>query len=407
MAYKTGDKAFIKEINRSLILKTVREYGPVSRAEVARILGLNPATVSGNVRQLEEEGLIKCLGDGESSGGRKPILIGLSENSFNCIGVDVQKEKVISAVVNLEGTIINTVSLPLVEAIEKDTVLSVIIESIDKAIRESGLSDDRFFGIGVGMHGIVDSTAGVSIYAPAFNWHNVPIADKISKKFNLPVTIDNDARAKALGEKWFGIAKGIDDYVFVHVGTGIGSGIVLNGELYKGRGQAAGEVGHIKVVDDGMRCVCGKFGCLDTVASVKSLIKKIKANINMGYNTRIIDLVNGDLTKISIEIINQAAAEKDVVALSSLEEVGRFLGIAIADVVNILNPQMIVIGGEMALAGNFLLKPLVESAGRFAMDECFKDVSVVLSSLKGDSGALGAASMAISNIFVVPKITSG
>ena len=344
MDYRTGDKFLIRKINKALIMKIIREKGPVSRADIARILGLNPATVSGNIKLLIRDGLIKELGTGTSSGGRKPVLLGLNETAFNCIGVDVQKDKVVTAVVTLDGRIKSRSERLFEEPICQKSIVTTIVEAIHDVKQNSGIKNDCFFGIGVGMHGIVNHENGISVYAPAFSWRNINMKDIIEDAFDLPVAMDNDARVMTLGEKWFGVAKGADNFVFIHAGTGIGSGVIIGGELYRGRGGAAGEVGHIRVVENGVKCVCGKFGCLDTVATEKSLIKSITSGIQLGYNTFITELVD-DLSKINIEIIYKAAKKGDELAIKSLEQVGRYLGIAIADIINILNPEMVVIGG--------------------------------------------------------------
>lgn len=404
MKFKTGDKHLIREINKSLILKIVRERGPISRADIAPILGLNPATVSSNIKLLLNDRLIKEIGTGESSGGRKPILLALNEEFFNCIGVDVRKDKIIAAVLNLEGKIQNRVELPLKNLDCKESIINDIIDAISRAKSECPVDDDCFFGIGVGMHGIVNFQNGISVYAPAFSWRDVNLKSILEQNFNIPVSMDNDARAMALGEKWFGIAKNKDNFVFLNVGSGIGSGIIINGELYRGKGYAAGEIGHIRVVENGVKCVCGKYGCLDTVATEKSLIKNIVESIQMGIKTDITDLVKDDLLKIDSQVVYKAAKAGDQLAIQSFEQIGRYLGIAVANVINILNPDMVIIGGKISLAGDFVFKPLIDTANILSMRDCIKNVQIVPSSLKENCGVIGAATMAIQNVFNETKL---
>lgn len=404
MKFKTGDKHLIREINKSLILKIIRENGPLSRADIAKILGLNPATVSSNIKILLNDGLIKEHGIGESSGGRKPIMLTINKASFNCIGVNVQKDRVITAAVNLEGQLISRVEVDFEGVVSQENIINAIFDSIHRAKENSGIDEDSYFGMGVGMHGIVNYKQGVSVHAPAFSWYNIDIKGLLEEHFHIPVVVDNDVRVMALAEKWFGIAQDVENFVFVNVGSGIGSGIMINGELYRGAGFAAGEVGHIRAVENGSKCVCGKFGCLDTVATEKSLVKTVASSIQIGYKTCIADLVSNDLQKIDTGIIYQAAMRGDELAVNSLAQVGRYLGVAVADIVNILNPEMVIIGGSVSLAEDFLFKPLIDTANMLSMDDCIKDVQIVPSLLKENCGVLGAATMAIQSVFNGPKV---
>lgn len=404
MNFKTGDKYIIKEINKSLILKIIRKHGPISRADIAKMLGLNPATVSSNIKNLMEDGIVREMGIGESSGGRRPILLVINEASLSCIGVIVQKDKVITAVVNLEGKMVSRVEMGFNGLVSEESILNCFLESIESAKKKSGIDEDCFFGIGVGMHGIVNYKEGVSVYAPAFGWHNVDIKGRLEKKYHIPIIVDNDVRVMALGEKWFGIAQNVENFIFLNASSGIGSGVFINGELYRGVSCAAGEVGHIRAVENGKKCICGKFGCLDTVATVKSLIKDMVSSIQMGYGTCITDLVNGDLQQIDLDVIYKAAIERDELAVKSLEQVGRYLGVAVAEIINTLNPEMIIVGGELASTGDFIMKPLIETTEMLSMKECIMGVHIVPSMLKENCGVIGAATMAIQSVFNGPII---
>lgn len=397
--YKTGNKKLIGEINKSLILKIIRENGPISRADIARITGLNPATVSGNVEKFLKRKIIKELGSGESSGGRKPILLELNEEGFFCIGVDMGKTKITVAIVNLEGQIKDKVIFNINSIDDKKDIIDITKSSIYEVIHKSGLKSNVFLGIGVGVHGVVNSKKGVSIFAPEYNWRNVKIKEILQDEFNLPVSIDNDVRVMAFGEKWFGAAKGIEDFVIINVGNGIGSGIMINGRLYTGSGYAAGEVGHISVLDNGPKCICGNYGCLDAVASGQALAKKVVAQIQMGTQTIITEMVNHDLTKIDGETIYMAAKMGDSLAINSLAEIGRFIGIGVSYIINLLNPKMIIIGGGVSLAGDLVLDSLIEVARKKSMKECFKDVKIKQSSLKENCGVIGAATLVLNEEF--------
>ena len=249
------------------------------------------------------------------------------------------------------------------------------------------------------MHGIVDTTKNISVFAPAMSLRNFDLKTFIEKEEQLPVYVDNDANAMALGESWFGEAKQTKNYVFLNVGRGIGSGIVLNGEIFRGSGFAAGEIGHIRVVDNGVKCVCGKFGCLDTVATEYSVMRDIVNSIQSGVKSEITELVKGDMKAITPEIVFEAAKRGDACALEALNKAGRYIGVAVSYVMNILNPDMLILGGSMSLMGEYMMKSLMDAAFTLSMEECTNNVKIVVSSLLDRAGVIGAATLGMQNMF--------
>lgn len=404
MTIKTADKGLIRKINNTIILKIIREKGPVSRADIAKITGLNPATVSNNVNTLLESGIVVETGSGESSGGRKPILLQLNAGAFHVIGVDMGMSKVMTAVTDLEGNVIKKVTLYFEDKSTRKYIIDRIKQSIYDIMSESGFEGSSYIGIGIGVHGLVDPENGISIYAPAFNWRNVNIKEIMEEEFNLPVYIDNDARVMALGERWFGAAQNVDNFILINVGSGVGSGIMINGELYRGATFGAGEVGHICIADNGPKCNCGNYGCLEVMASGPALVKRMVSYIKMGGSTMITGLVEDNLTKINGEIIYKAALMGDTAAVNVLEETGRYVGLAVSNLINILNPRLILIGGGVSMAGDFILRPLVEVARRKSMKDAGENVQIIPAALKENCGVVGAATLALKDLFQGPKI---
>lgn len=399
MQFKTGNIELVRKINKSTILKIIREKGPISRADIARISKLNPTTVSNNVQILLDSKIIKEVGNGESSGGRRPMLLELDGNSYYCIGIHMKKNEIIAAIVNLDGTIKYQTSSQLKEEKNKEDVLEVLKLCISKVIQESKLNREVFLGIGIGVHGIVEAESGISVYAPKYNWRNVNIKEIIEKEFEIPVFINNDVNTMALGEKWFGAAKKADNFIVIHIGNGIGSAIVIDKKLYSGINNAAGEIGHINILNNGPKCVCGNYGCLDAVASGEALVKYVISQIQMGATTNITQLVNDDLSKINEKVICEAAKMRDKLALDTLEQCGKYLGIAISSVVNLLNPNMIIISGTISFAGDYIFNSLIEVVKKKSMKECLKDVSIIGASLKEEGGVIGASTLVLQTIF--------
>ena len=399
----TADKTLIRKINLTLILKLIREQAPISRASIAKQLKLNPATVSSNVRILLEENLIREVGSGLSSGGRKPILLEINESAKFTIGVDVQKDKVVVAAVNLDGTLLSCEESEYQTHFSKEIVLSTIFDSIDSVIDKLGHDPNSYYGIGVGMHGIVDVQKGISVFAPAFSWHDVPIAELLEKRYKMPVKIDNDARAMALGEKWFGAAWKVENFIFLNIGSGIGSGIFISGSLYRGFGGAAGEIGHIKVQDSGKKCVCGNHGCLDTVASLNAILETVE-DIRMNVHSSYYALHFQDVKRLTIANVAQAAKNADPYTLDLLKEIGNYLAIAVSSVLMVMNPEMVIIGGEISSVMQYFLPTFEKKVLQSSLKECQIGLKIVPSALLDQVGVIGAATLIIQKVFKGPVV---
>jgi len=213
----------------------------------------------------------------------------------------------------------------------------------------------------------------------------VPVAEIIGKEFKLPVILDNNDRALAQGEKWFGVAQKMQNFICLKVGAGIGSGIFTNGILYRGVSMSAGEIGHIVVDEDGPLCVCGNYGCLDSLATIPALIKRTVKLIRQGAESRIYSMVDGRLDAINEDIILEAAKKDDAIALQVLRDTGRYLGIAIANIINVLNPEAVIIEGKILEAGEFVFQSLRETVKNKALSYTFRKVKIIPGVL-GDDG---------------------
>ena len=393
MRYATGDKQLIKEINRTSILNLIRDQELISRAEIAKILGLTPATVSSAVNDLVRRGIVKESGMGDSSGGRKPVLLGLEENRMYFIGVDIHKDGVKAAIVNIKGKILYSVERAF------RGILDDLQGHVNATIREvraiSHLDSSKLYGIGIGMHGVVDIDNEITVFVPAMALRNVVIKPYVEREQKLPVIIDNDSNAMAIGERQFGNARGLENFVFVNAGKGIGAGIVLNGEIFYGKNFTAGEVGHIHVSDNGLKCVCGRYGCLDTVASERSMVNDFKNKLQSGIPSIVVELVDNNLERVNLDVIIQAARMGDAYATNALERAGHYIGIAMSYVINILSPESIVFGGSMSLAGDYILGPFIEAATKASMVESIEGVTIVPSATGENAGVIGAATMVI------------
>lgn len=394
-----SNKTTIKQANTSLILRVIREAKTISRAEISKMTGLNPATVSSRLVELIEFGLVREKGTGESSGGRKPTLLELNADEFAVIAIDMGTTEIHAALVNLEGKADGKMSFPLAPPYRPDSVISTMVDAAEAVLAKVGKK--VALGIGIGAHGLVDSGSGTSIYAPAFQWHDVPLAEKFEQLFQLPVRVDNDVRAMAAAEKWFGKAKSLSHFLFLNIGTGIGSGIYMNGELLRGARYGAGEIGHVHIVDEaiGPRCFCGSEGCLSTVASGPALETRFKKRLQQGARSLLADRE----AEITGQLIYEAALQGDQLSQDMLHETGVYIGQALSGAVNLLNPEMIIIGGGLSRAEKFLFPAIRQTIQERAMQSHAKHLKVVRTALGDDSGLAGAATLIISELFQQPE----
>lgn len=397
--FNRADKKLMKKINTVSILKVIREKGPVSRADISKMIGLNPATVSSNVSDLLDRSIIKEVGSGESSGGRKPILLELNSSEIYVVGVDMGIKKVITGLIDIEGNIIHKVILYYPEKADKDRVLKVIQDSIYKVVKGYDDDFDKVIGIGMGIHGVVDTEKGVSIYAPAFDWHDIDIVGSFKNEFKTPVIIDNDVRVMALGEKWFGKAKESKDFVLLNIGTGIGAGIYLNDSLYRGNNFGAGEIGHVRISDKKIKCKCGQYGCFDAIASGPGIVTRFIDELESGNISSILGKM--DINDITAEKIYEEALKGDELSIQILKETGKYVGVGISMIINILNPEMILIAGGVSRAERFIFDEIKESVSEKSINNNLRLLYIGETYLKENAGIVGAATLIIRDIFSV------
>jgi len=384
---KKGSLKLMKKINQKTILRLIHDRGAISRAKIAEIADLSPSTVSNSVNDLLELGLINEREKGKSRGGRRPILLELNSSGFFVIGFEWGVTTIKSVMMNIDKKII---SKKLVDVKNKNPQFFIdnTVDIINSFAEELNASN-KIFGVGIGIHGLVDTDKGISLYAPYFNWNNIEIKKEIEEKVKYPVIIDNDVRMMAYAEKW----DGKDDFIFIYTGYGIGSAIVLDGKLHHGKNWSAGEFGHMTIKENGPKCICGNEGCLNALISVKNLVKKYYENlpqeldheeIEKRWNNLVLDAKNG-----------KRAAKK------IFDDVGKYLGIAIANVINLLDPQHIIIGGVYTSAEDILYPIIKKEVEKHALKQALKSVKISSTSFGENIGAIGAGNRLIEEIFTL------
>ena len=309
----------------------------------------------------------------------------------NRIGIDVGGTNVKLALVNENGQIVYSNSVPTRAEMGYEFTVNNIKQAIYELLKETKLEAKDIQGIGFGFPGQVDYKAGIVRNAPNIpGWVEVPIAKLIEDEFNIPTRVDNDVRCAALGELNYGAGKGCENMVCITVGTGIGSGLIINGKLVRGASNAAGEIGHIKLqMHEGPICGCGDTGCFEAFASGPSIVAMAEEYIKGGKSTKFREMANG--TAITPFIVCEAAKAGDPVAQRIFTIMGEYLGIGLASVVNLLNPEKIIIGGGVADAGEILMRPLVDTLRKRAMKIAGSAVEVVPAQLGNTAGVIGAS----------------
>lgn len=396
-----GSFELMKQLNISAVLKVLRTKENMSRADIAEITGLTPASVTNITKFLMEAGYLSETGIGKSSGGRPPIILQLNYDARYIIGVNIGVGIIEVVLTNLEAKIIAKESYEILDNDEEKKygkVLKKLIEMINNVIEESGKPKDKIAGIGMAVHGVVNTSTGVSEFSPYYNWKNVQLLKDVKEEFQYPVFIDNDVRAMALGESWFGTAQNINSFITINISNGIGAGIIIDNKPYYGIDYSAGEIGHVVVDPDGPKCNCGNYGCLETIASNKSLVKKAIKLIKQGAETSIIP-IDGEVENITIENICSEANNGDNLAITLLNDAGRYIGMVVSNMINILNPIQVVMVGKIIFSNDIVLDSINSTVKKIGFEISTKKVKIVKSMLGDNAAVIGAATLAIIDLF--------
>jgi glucokinase len=308
------------------------------------------------------------------------------------VGIDIGGTNLVVGTVPEDGSdIVGLVSEPTLPEQGADAVLDRIARLARASIAQA--AGTHVAGVGVGAPGPLDTTRGIVLLTPNLGWVNLPLRDRLSEALGLPATLDNDANCAIFGEWWRGAARGAAHVVGLTIGTGIGGGIVLNGEIYHGASDVAGEIGHMSIDSMGRRCKCGNYGCLEAYASGPAIAARAVEGIEAGAETSLPQYVGGDLAKITAQVVYEAAHDGDPYALEVVRDTAKFLGAGVASVINVFNPEVVVICGGVTLAGDELFVPLRSEVKRRAFRPAVQACRIVPGELQGTAGVYGAAAV--------------
>lgn len=375
--------------NASLVLRALYDFGPISRAEVARLSGLTRTTVGDVVSALMGDGLAREVGRGPSTGGKAPILLELIVGARHIIGLDLGELVFRAAVVDLRGQVQRTVERPIA-GLSGDEMLLVVHELIEELARDTRVT---LLGIGVGTPGIVDATSGTIRRAVNLDWNELPLAAILRKRHGLPVEVANDSRAAALAIELFSSHRRTN-LVAITVGRGIGAGLLLGGELFQGDGFGAGEIGHVVVDDDGAECSCGRFGCLETVANAQAILLRAGAAAAGDPGSPIgLHAAAAPAGGLTLADVRVAMDEGDEQVRRIVVTAGRFLGQAIAGIIGVLDIEDIVLHGSVTQLGDPWLDAVRDEAQRRSLRLLSEDVLIEIAEPIGDLVVMGASAL--------------
>jgi glucokinase-like ROK family protein len=388
----TRDVQLIRRLNRDAILRLIRERGPISRTALARVTRLTPATVFAIVDELLQQDLVRSLGTGPSQGGRRPMLFEFAPQAYGAIGVNVRSEEVAGVLAYLDGAPIAAAARGY-QADAGADVVPLVLEVIRELVAASPLPPHRLAGVGLAVPGLVDVERGVVVESVNWGWRDLPLRDRLAQHVDLPISLEEDDNALAIGEGFFGAGRGSSNVVCVKVGRGLGAGLILGGALYRGPDNSAGEINHILVDPDGPQCYCGNYGCLGTLVSAPAIVTRAVKDLKQGVQSTLHALAGGDLERVNVALIAQAANAGDPYACQIMEQTGRYLGIGIATLVNLLNPDRVIIGGGVILAGAPLLEPIRRIVRLRTPAAAGQRVQVLPARLGVEAPAIGAAAL--------------
>jgi glucokinase-like ROK family protein len=382
----TGSLRSLRELNSRRVFDVLREKGTASRAEIARATGLSRSTVSSIVSELLKGSLVEEGAEGTGvahgeQGGRPPVLLSLKSSAGLALGVDFGHTHLRVAISDLSHEVLAETREELDVDQSAEEGLAGATKLVNQVLEDAGADRDRVLGVGMGLPGPINQaarTVGSTAILPG--WVGVDAAKELSQRLELPVQVENDANLGALAEFVWGSGQGHSELVYIKLSSGVGAGLLLGGRLYQGAGGTAGEIGHTVVQEGGAICRCGNRGCLETVASARAIAGMLSES-------------RGE--EISTRRLLELSANGDSAAARLIEEAGREIGIAVANLCNLINPDRVIVGGDLSGAGKLITEPILESIRRFAIRSAADQVTVVPGVLGERAELLGALALVL------------
>lgn len=399
-SFITGNAKVVRSINRAMILNLIRTKQPIPRTEIAKITGLNKSTVSSIVTSLLKENLIYEQLTSDQNVGRNPVNLFLRKNRYHAGAINIEVETTTAAVVDIDGTVLGTSAIRTDSSDDPETFIGNCIKEIRCLCKANQIRELE--GIGINIGGIVDPGGLIVSYTPDKRWENFNLKEAVNRVWPelKIISAGNDARSSALAELWFGNSEAhLSNFVFVSIGHGINSGIVIDDRLLDGGSRASGEFGHITIIEGGESCECGNKGCWEKYASDTATLKRYKAKIPA-------DKASQQSDKITLETIIDAASRGDPLSVAALKETGYYLGLGITNIIRSIDPKAVILSGSITRAWDIIYPEIIKVVKERTSSGRQRNIRILLSSLSDKSMLLGAATLVIKEIFDYYRITS-
>ncbi|NPV81571.1 MAG: ROK family transcriptional regulator [Firmicutes bacterium] len=377
--------------NRATVLQILHSKGRISRRELASLTGLTPSTITYITKDLLEKDLIVETGALVGRKGRRAIALEINPNSRFVIGVRLARGYITCGLFNLNARLLQSERVEISSLRQAGEVLTAVKDTIRKTLQNSGVAD-KVKAIGIAAPGPLSIREGKVAFISNFpGWRDIPLKEIIQSEFHIETIVEHDAHAAALAEKWFGAAQEVENLIYVANGRGVGAGIILNGQVYHGSSGMAGEIGHTSIDFNGPRCECGNYGCLEIYCSGSAVLRKAKKMIEEGMEETILSKVD----PLTLQAILEAAKHEDKLAVALVKEAATYMAYGVVNLINTFHPDMVILGDEMAEAGEIWVDTVKEVALTRLLPEVANRVEIIGSSLKGDSFLTGTGTVAI------------
>jgi predicted NBD/HSP70 family sugar kinase len=338
----------IRVEHSSAILNQIRRFGPVSRTEIYEKTTISKATVGRVIEDLLKKGFIRETGSGVSQLGRKPVQIELAPEARYCIGVNISRNHLLVSLVNFTMEVVRKKTLKLKGVDSPEIFKQTVVRNIQELITESGVAPRKILGVGIGAPGIVDYNQGIIVDFATAHWlMDIRLKEYLQTETGWNITIDNNANTRALGEYWYGFGTGCQNLIYVICSEGVGSGIIVDGKVLRGKNNITAGLGHMTVNADGRLCGCGRHGCVEAYSSTEALEKMTREALKQGRKSRVLEQAGNDPEQVDYLLICRCAAEGDALCREKLEEAAAYLSIGLANQIGIFNPEMIILSGTL------------------------------------------------------------
>jgi predicted NBD/HSP70 family sugar kinase len=386
-----------KRGHKKRILRAIYFNGPLSNSELSKRIKLSTPKINSLLVELIDNNLIQDLGRGNSSGGRRPNIYGIVENSFYVVGITINIHRTIISVFNSNNVDISGCLYFPIKMHSDFDIFNQTNQKLEEVLQQFNIPREKILVVGIEMPGLINQKEGINkTYFP-----DVPnLSKKLKNTFGIPVYFEHDAKIRTFAEQHFGLAKNKKNVLLLQADWGLGLGIVIDKKLYSGESGYSGEFGHLPIVDNGVLCSCGKQGCLETIVSATAIARMARQGIENGNSSLIKQLVDNDLSKIEISIVIQAANSGDQFAISILNNAGHWLGRGIAYLLQIFNPELIIIGGRVADANQFILTPIQQAIQTYSNRDISNNTDIKISELGSKAGTIGIAAYALEKILL-------